>query len=84
METLTVKVDSRGNVDFLRKLLSKFSFVKAIETNEEKPNGIKEKYKTLPIHWATEKPKVDDFTNIIEGRKLSLTEIREKAWKRNW
>ncbi|MDO9254827.1 MAG: hypothetical protein Q7U54_04875 [Bacteroidales bacterium] len=35
METLTIKVESRGNVDFLRKLLSKFSFVKAIEISYE-------------------------------------------------
>lgn len=84
METLTIKVDSRRNVDFLRNLLSKFSFVKAIETNDEKPQSIKERYKMLPVRWATAQPKVEDFTSILDDRKISLTEIREKAWKRNW
>lgn len=84
METLTIKVDSRRNVDFLRNLLSKFSFVKAIETNEEKPQSLQERYKMLPVRWATAEPKVEDFTSIVADRKISLTEIREKAWKRNW
>ena len=82
MEILTIKVDNRVNALFLRELLQKFQFVKAIETEEKQKTGIKERYKNLPIHWATEKPVIEDFTNITE-RKLSLSEIREKAWKRN-
>ncbi len=68
---------------FLRELLSKFSFVKAIESGEKQPSAFKNRYKSLPIQWATAEPKTEDFTNIISDRKLSLTEIREKAWKRS-
>ncbi len=74
METITIRVDNSSNALFLQELLQKFQFVKAIE---------KERYKMLPIHWATEKPNIEDFTSIVTDRKLSLTEIREKAWKRN-
>jgi hypothetical protein len=84
METLTIKVDNTVNVDFLRELLSKFSFVKEIESNKKQPLPAKIRYKMLPIRWATTEPKTEDFTSIISDRKLSLTEIREKAWKRNW
>ena len=84
METLTIKVDTTVNVDFLKELLSKFSFVKAIESVDDHPLAIEDKYKSLPIHWATAEPKTEDFTTILTDRKLSLTEIRDKAWKRNW
>lgn len=83
MESLIIKVDNTANVAFLTELLSKFKFVKAIEPSKKKLNGIKEVYKNLPIQWATQSPNIDDFTNIIKDRKLSLSEIREKAWKRS-
>jgi len=47
-------------------------------------NDLKERYKDLPIRWATEKPNIEYFTSIITDRKLALTEIREKAWKRKY
>ncbi|MEI8045737.1 MAG: hypothetical protein WCI92_00050 [Bacteroidota bacterium] len=84
MKTLTIKVDNTVNVNFLRELLSKFSFVKEIESNEKQPLPAKTRHKMMPIRWATAEPKTEDFTSIISDRKLSLTEIREKAWKRNW
>ena len=33
----------------------------------------------LPIRWAAEVPKVEDFTSIVTDHKLSLTEIRDKG-----
>jgi len=83
METLTIKVDTTANAMFLQELLLKFQFVKAVETGKKQKASLEERYKTLPIHWATEKPSIADFTNIVSDRKLSLTEIREKAWKRS-
>ncbi len=83
METITIKVDNTANALFLQELLLKFQFVKAIETGKKNKVSLKERYKTLPIHWATAKPSIEDFTSIVTNRKLSLTEIREKAWKRN-
>jgi len=83
METITIRVDNSSNALFLQELLQKFQFVKAIETSKKRETNIKERYKMLPIHWATEKPNIEDFTSIVTDRKLSLTEIREKAWKRN-
>jgi len=56
---------------------------KIISSFENHLAELKQIYADLPITWATEEPKIEDFTNIITDRILSLTEIREKSWKRN-
>ncbi len=84
MQTLTIKVDNQENALFLQELLQKFQFVKSVETKINKEFFLKSRYRNVPIQWATEKPRMQDFTSILQNRKLSLAEIREKAWKRNW
>lgn len=84
MQTLTIKVDNQENALFLQELLQKFQFVKSVETKINKTIALKSRYRNIPIRWATEKPHKQDFTTILQSRKLSLAEIREKAWKRNW
>ncbi|HAN79548.1 MAG TPA: hypothetical protein DCQ31_18190 [Bacteroidales bacterium] len=84
METLIITVDNSANALFLQELLQKFQFVKAIETENKHEKNLQERYKLLPVRWASAKPNITDFTCILVNRKLSITEIREKAWKRNW
>jgi len=82
METLTIKVENMDDAIFLRELLGKFKFVKEIETSNGHED-FKEQYRNMPIQWATEKPSIKVATSVVKDRKLTLTEIRDKAWKRS-
>jgi len=99
MKTINITIENDQNIEFLIELLKNFYFISNIEllTNKKKKEKrkkevtnfenhiaeLKQIYNNIPITWATEEPKIEDFTNIITDRKLSLTEIREKSWKRN-
>ena len=44
---------------------------------------LKEKYKDLPITWGDGKPDIQDLAGIWKDKKITLQQLRDKAWKRN-
>jgi len=82
METLIVKLNGIGNMQFLIELLSKFAFVEEIETPLQQINLHDNNNKML-IRKAEGKPEIEDFAGIWLNKPKTLEQIREKAWKRN-
>ncbi len=54
----------------------KFLFFISKKTGRKEVKTLQQRYKTLPIRWATAKPNIFDITNVVKNRKLSLDEIR--------
>ncbi len=80
METITIKIEGRENMSFFVKLLQKFSFIKEVKVNTAKttPN-----ISEAPIEWAKDQPAITDFNGLWHDYDISLSEIREKGWKRS-
>jgi len=78
MKTLQIEILNPAVLNVLQTLADK-NEIRFIDTIAE----FKEKYKDLPITWATQTPNITDITAVLESRKLSINELRENAWKRN-
>jgi hypothetical protein len=81
METLTIKIKGKNNLEFMIKLLNKFDFVE-LDKNRKIEKTIM-KTDELPVVWSKSAPDIDDFNDVWKGRKLNIQEIRSKAWKRS-
>ncbi len=97
MQTLTIKINNESRTAFLIDLLKQFDFVSEIKLptiskKRQKANEhsslhlseLKEKYKHLPIVWGEGNADIADFVGIWKDKDISIEQIREKAWKRNW
>jgi hypothetical protein len=83
METIIVKVDNKKNLSFLLNLLSKLNFVADIQLKTNQQNHRLSNYGSLPIEWAESKPAITDFAEIWKDRGITLSQLRDSAWKRN-
>lgn len=82
METLIVKVEGQENISFLITLLHKFDFVTVVKDKIEY-NSLNSISNKIPIQWAKSKPSISDFAGIWEDRDITISKLREKAWKRS-
>ena len=80
MQTLTIKIKDKKDVDFLIELLSKFAFVEEIKTAPRQIQS-EEDYITS-FRLPKGKPSIDDFKGLWQDNPKTLEQIREKAWKR--
>jgi len=87
MQTIQIDFEAGVNIQLFIEWLSKFDNIRNItlfETKEIKTTNNEDDYSHLPIEWGKQRSKIDDLAGIWEGKGITLEQIREKAWKRNW
>ena len=80
MQTITVQIDDK-NVDFFIELLKKLNF----NTQIQIANSIKKptnKELASSIRLPKGKPSINDFAGFWSDNPITLSQIREQAWKR--
>lgn len=82
MRTIKIEVEKNANAAFFVELLKQFDYF--ISEEELLSFKKKKKYtkKDLPVVWAKKDADIMKLAGIWKGRKITLEQIRKKAWQR--